>query len=96
MTETVIPKRIGFKSVFVLIASLSIGMLLLSKPLMDIGLAKDWSIFGASAISAAVGLILVLLKIEGPIENPAVKRKRIVLAIILSIVLSFVLAFVAK
>ena len=96
MTETVVPKRIGFRSVFVLLISVSIGLLLLSKPLMNTGLAKEWSVFLATGISASVGLSLILLKIEGPVENASVKKKRIALAIVVSFAISFILAFVAR
>ncbi|MGM0753927.1 MAG: hypothetical protein ACQET6_18625 [Bacillota bacterium] len=96
MTETVVPKRIGFRSVFVLLISVSIGLLLLSKPLMSAGLAKDWSVFLATGISASVGLSFVLLKIEGPVEDASVKKKRVLLAVVVSFLISFVLAFVAK
>ncbi len=96
MTETVVPKRIGFKSVFVLLISVSIGLLLLSKPLMYTGLAKEWSVFLATGISASLGLSFVLLKIEGPVEGASVKKKRMVVAIVVSFLISFILAFVAK
>ncbi|TMU85198.1 hypothetical protein FGG79_15080 [Bacillus sp. BHET2] len=96
MTESVVPKRIGFKSVFVLLISVSIGLLLLSKPFMSTGLAKEWSVFFATGISASIGLSFVLLKLEGPVEDVSVKKKRMVLAVVVSFLISFILAFVAK
>ncbi|WP_226672660.1 hypothetical protein [Rossellomorea aquimaris] len=96
MTESVVPKRIGFRSVFVLLISVSIGLLLLSKPLMSTGLAKEWSVFLATGISASIGLSVILLKIEGPVEDASVKKKRILLAVVVSFVISFILAFVAR
>ena len=96
MIETVIPKRIGFKSVLVLILTVSIGLLLLSKPFMSAGMPKEWSIFLATGISTSLGLSLVLLKIEGPVTNSSIRKKRLLVGIIVSIAISFVMAFVVK
>ncbi|UII55332.1 hypothetical protein LS684_17105 [Cytobacillus spongiae] len=96
MVETVVPKRIGFRSVFVILLSVSIGLLLLSKPLVSIGLTKEWSIFLATGISSTIALAFVMLKIEGPVEDPSVKKKRLLLSVIVSFLISFVLAFIAK
>ncbi|WP_430493954.1 hypothetical protein [Rossellomorea marisflavi] len=96
MIETVIPRRIGFKSVLVLILTVSIGLLLLSKPFMSAGMPKEWSIFLATGISTSLGLSLVLLKIEGPVTNSSIKKKRLLVGIIVSIAISFVMAFIVK
>lgn len=96
MTETVIPRRIGFKSVFILLMTVSVGLLLLSKPFISAGLPKEWSIFLATGISTSLGLSLVLLKIEGPVENPSIKKKRLWLGVVVSFAISFVLAFAVK
>ncbi|GLI86243.1 hypothetical protein [Rossellomorea marisflavi] len=96
MIETVIPRRIGFKSVLVLILTVSIGLLLLSKPFMSAGMPKEWSIFLATGISTSLGLSLVLLKIEGPVTNSSIRKKRLLVGIIVSIAISFVMAFVVK
>ncbi len=96
MIETVIPRRIGFKSVLVLILTVSIGLLLLSKPFMSAGMPKEWSIFIATGISTSLGLSLVLLKIEGPVTNSSIKKKRLLVGIVVSIAISFIMAFVVK
>ncbi|TYO71165.1 hypothetical protein [Rossellomorea marisflavi] len=96
MIETVIPRRIGFKSVLVLILTVSIGLLLLSKPFMSAGMPKEWSIFLATGISTSLGLCLVLLKIEGPVTNSSIRKKRLLVGIIVSIAISFVMAFIVK
>ncbi|MEW4306224.1 hypothetical protein [Rossellomorea marisflavi] len=96
MIETVIPRRIGFKSVLVLILTVSIGLLLLSKPFINAGMPKEWSIFLATGISTSLGLSLVLLKIEGPVTNSSIRKKRLLVGIIVSIAISFVMAFVVK
>ncbi|MFS8187061.1 hypothetical protein [Rossellomorea marisflavi] len=96
MIETVIPRRIGFKSVLVLILTVSIGLLLLSKPFMSAGMPKEWSIFLATGISTSLGLSLVLLKIEGPVTNSSIRKKRLLVGIIVSIAISFVMAFIVK
>lgn len=96
MIETVIPRRIGFKSVLVLIITVSIGLLLLSKPFMSAGMPKEWSIFLATGISTSLGLSLVLLKIEGPVTNSSIRKKRLLVGIIVSIAISFVMAFIVK
>lgn len=96
MIETVIPRRIGFKSVLVLILTVSIGLLLLSKPFMSAGMPKEWSIFLATGISTSLGLSLVLLKIEGPVTNSSIRKKRLLVGIIVSLAISFVMAFVVK
>ncbi len=96
MIETVIPRRIGFKSVLVLILTISIGLLLLSKPFMSAGMPKEWSIFLATGISTSLGLSLVLLKIEGPVTNSSIRKKRLLVGVIVSIAISFVMAFIVK
>ena len=96
MIETVIPRRIGFKSVLVLILTVSIGLLLLSKPFMSAGMPKEWSIFIATGISTSLGLSLVLLKIEGPVTNSSIKKKRLLVGVVVSIAISFIMAFVVK
>lgn len=96
MTETVIPKRIGFRSVFILMMSVSLGLWLLTSPLLSLGLSKEWSIFFSTGISTALGLSFVLLVMESPAKSTSVRLKRLALAIVVSFAISFVLAFVAR
>ncbi|MBV6684873.1 hypothetical protein [Rossellomorea sp. RS05] len=63
---------------------------------MSAGMPKEWSIFLATGISTSLGLSLVLLKIEGPVTNSSIRKKRLLVGIIVSLAISFVMAFVVK
>ncbi|PAD47830.1 hypothetical protein [Shouchella clausii] len=94
MEQSRLIPRISPKGVFVFMMILFFGMLLLSIPLKYIHLSETMSAFLSAGISAAIGIGIVLTKIDGKTTVKRLNRQRIRIAIIVGFATSALMTFV--
>ncbi|WP_148709049.1 hypothetical protein [Falsibacillus albus] len=95
MNDSMKLPRISFKGVFIFMLIVVLGNLFLVKPLLMLGLEKNWSVYWATSFSAAVGMSLVLLFIDDKAKSRQSAFKRLILSILVSCGVSYFLIFMA-
>ncbi|GEN29958.1 hypothetical protein HNQ35_000341 [Cerasibacillus quisquiliarum] len=92
-TPKLIPK-ISFKGVFIFMIILFTGTLFIPKFFLLLALSMRLSYFLAAGISASIGLIFVLTKIDASTAEKHFFKKRIIISIIVGFVTSALITFV--
>ncbi|MFS0750527.1 hypothetical protein [Oceanobacillus sp. 1P07AA] len=94
MRSSKIIPQISFKGVFIFVGTLFIGTIILSMLLRLIFQSEPLIYFLSAGISASLGGIIVLTKVDAKSIDRPLFKKRIILAIVVGFVTSALMTFV--
>ncbi|HEY4602029.1 MAG TPA: hypothetical protein VIG73_12240 [Cerasibacillus sp.] len=92
--DTRLIPRVSFKGVFIFMIILFIGTLFIPQFFLLLGLSLRLSYFLAAGISASIGLIFVLTKVDATPGEKHFFKKRIIISIIVGFATSALITFV--